>query len=84
MIIRDDIRIFQGVTPIGPGGHMDVPLGNFASAAFNTGTAEFVGDMLLPSISVGKQSDKFYIIEKGAFFRVENTRRAPRTRARRV
>ena len=84
MELREDIRLYQGVTPVGPGGHIDVPLGNFASRAFDAGAAQFIGDQILPAVPVGKQSDRFYIIEKDHFFRIETTRRAPRTRARRV
>lgn len=64
--------------------HIDVPLSNFAVQAFAAGEEGLVGNMLVPEVPVGKQSDKFYIIEKDAFQRIENTRRAPRTAARRV
>jgi len=82
--IIEDVRLYQGVTPVGGGAHIDVPLGNFAVRAFDAEGGGLIGDMVLPVVNVGKQSDKFYIIEKDAFFRIETTRRAPRTRARRV
>lgn len=84
MQLREDIRLYQGVTPVGPGGHIDVPLGNFASRAFDAGGDDLIGEQILPAVPVGRQSNKFYIIEKDAFFRIETTRRAPRTQARRV
>lgn len=64
--------------------HFDVPLSNLAVSAFDAGEDTMIADQLLPSISVGKQSDKYYIVEKGAFLRIPNTLRAPRTAARRV
>ena len=70
--------------PLGPGAHIDVPLSNFASVGFNDPVNGLVGQALVPEIAVSKQSDKFYIIEKGAFFRVPSTLRAPRTKANRV
>ena len=70
--------------PSGPNAHVDVPLSNLAIAAFSTGEEEFIADQLFPMVTVGKQSDKYYIIEKGAFLRSEETLRAPKTKARRI
>ena len=70
--------------PSGPNAHVDVPLSNLAIAAFATGEDEFIGDQLFPEIRVAKQSDKYYIIEKSAFLRSEETLRAPKTKARRL
>jgi hypothetical protein len=66
------------------GAHIDVPLGRMAVMAFQTGDSEFIGDQLMPAIPVGKESDKYYIIEKGAFLRTPDTLRARSTEARRV
>ena len=66
------------------GAHIDVPLGRMAVQAFSTGDGEFVGDQLMPGIPVGKESDKYYIIEKDAFLRTPDTLRSRSTEARRV
>ena len=70
--------------PSGPNAHVDVPLSNLAVSAFSTGEEEFIADQLFPMVTVDKQSDKYYIIEKGAFLRSEETLRAPKTQARRI
>ena len=64
--------------------HMDVPLSMLAVAAFSDGSTEFVADQLFPSVGVGKRSDKYYILDKGAFFRIPDALRAPKTKARTV
>ena len=71
-------------TPSGRDVHVDVPLSNLAVSAFDTQDAEFIGDQLMPTVPVGKQSDKYYVINKEAFLRVPDTLRAPKTEARRV
>lgn len=68
----------------GPDLHIDVPLSNLAVQAFSDGDADFIADQLIPRIPVAKQSDKYYTIPKGAFLRVPNTKRAPKTEANRV
>lgn len=73
-----------GTSPVGPDAHVDVPLSNFASMAFSASVEDFIADQVLPEIPVGKQSDKYYIIERGEFQRRLNTLRAPRTKAERV
>lgn len=75
-----------GMTPIGGDAHIDVPLSNFAVSAFSDGTDEFIADQLFPSVPVGKQSDKYYTIQKDNFLMLpsEGALRAPRTQARRV
>lgn len=72
--------------PVGGGAHIDVPLSNLAVAAFNTGATQFIGDQLLPSVGVAKQSDKYYILEPAEFFAApyQNALRAPKTKARTV
>jgi hypothetical protein len=73
-----------GETPVGGDGHVDGPLSNFAVAAFRSGGEGLIGNQIFPEVPVGKQSDKYYTIDKDAFMRVPDTRRAPKTRARRV
>jgi len=73
-----------GGIALGRNVHIDVPLSNFASSAFADQEEGLVADQFAPMIPVGKQSDKYFIIEKDAFLRIEDTRRAPRTAARRV
>lgn len=71
-------------TPSGADAHVDVPLSNMAVRAFNDSTEDFIADTLLPAVPVGKQSDKYYTISKGAFLRTQSALRAPKTKARRV
>ncbi|MBI4185309.1 MAG: hypothetical protein HY521_15055 [Proteobacteria bacterium] len=71
-------------TPSGADAHFDVALSNLAVAAFSDGSAEFVADQLFPAVPVAHQSDRYFVIEKGAFLSVPATLRAPKTRAARV
>ena len=64
--------------------HLDVPLSNFASMAFNTEQDMFIGEQLVPSIPVGKQDDKYYIIEKDNFMRRHSSHRAKGNKANRI
>lgn len=75
-----------GAIPVGADSHVDVPLSNFAVSAFSDGTGEFIAQELFPSISVAKQSDKYYTIEKDHFLQLpgDAALRAPKTKARRV
>ena len=71
-------------TPIGADGHLDVPLSNVAVRGFNDGTDGLIGNSIFPEVPVGKQSDKYYIIDKAAFLRIPDALRAPKTQARNV
>ena len=71
-------------TVSGPDAHHDVLLSTLAVAAFSTGVDGLIGSQLFPSVTVGKQSDRYAIIDKAAFLTIPDTRRAPKTRARRV
>lgn len=73
-----------GSTPVGGDAHVDVPLSNFASMAFASGSDMFIGDQLFPEIPVGKQSDKYYEILKDGFLMRHDTLRSPKTEAKRV
>ena len=64
--------------------HIDAPLSNMAFRKFSSMTGRFIAGQVFPPIPVGKQSDKYYIIEQDAFLRVPDTRRAPKTKANRV
>lgn len=63
--------------------HLDTPLSNIAIKAFQ-GSAQYIAQALLPIVPVGKQSDKYYIIDKDSWLLVYNTRRAPKTSPRRI
>ena len=63
--------------------HIDGPLSNIAVEAFRDG--DFVGPALFPVVPVGKQSDGYYILNKGDWMRnPTSTLRAPKTPPRRV
>lgn len=85
-VLRQDgaIRIYQGATPVGGDAHYDVPLSNFASAGFDITDDAFIADRVFPVVNVGKQSDRYYTLQKHDFHRKRVTLRAPRTAANRV
>jgi len=64
--------------------HVDRPLSNLVVTAFDQGVSGDVAGALFPQTPAGKQSDKYYIIEKGAFLRIPDTSRAPKTKAKRI
>lgn len=63
--------------------HIDGPLSNIAVEAFQQG--DFVAERLFPTVSVGKQSDGYFVIDKAAWLRLPRTTlRAPKTAPARV
>lgn len=76
-------RTYQ-VAASGPDVHHDTLLSNVAVMAFDTGEEGMVANKLFPEIPVGKQSDKYAIIDKAEFLRDVDDRRAPRAEARRI
>ena len=64
--------------------HIDTPLSNLAFRKWGSQTSRFIAGQVFPPIKVNKQSDKYYIVEKDAFLRVYDTKRAPKTKANRV
>src|SRR6266581_9145835 len=59
--------------------HIDAPLSNLAVMAFGIGQG-LVGDAILPTIPVDKQSNLFYVIDKATWLRLPTTDvRAPKT-----
>lgn len=64
--------------------HADIPLSNFAVSAFNRQRDQYVAAQILPAVTVGKQNDRYYKIEKGAFLRAPDTKRSRGTPANRV
>ena len=63
--------------------HHDTPLARLAIKAFE-GAPGFAAQRLFPVVPVSKQSDRYYIIDKAAWTRRENARRAPGTPANRI
>lgn len=62
--------------------HIDVPLSNMV---IGFEPKNIIVDQIFPSVPVTKQSDKYYIWDKGNFFRVPtNTLRAPKTKGKEV
>ncbi len=79
-------RTYQ-VTASGPDAHHDVLLSNIAVKAFDDGTTDqMIADQLFPAVPVGKQSDRYMIVDKNAFLKDPglDALRAPRTEARRL
>lgn len=58
--------------------HVNTPLSNI-SIAFIQGADKFVASRVFPNIPVQKQSDRYYIYNRGDFNRDEMTERAPTT-----
>ena len=69
--------------PTGRAIHIDTPLSNLAIKAFQ-GSGNFIAQMLFHIVPVGKQSDKYYTIDKDSWLLMPNTRRAPKTSPRRI
>ena len=69
--------------PTGRDLHIDRPLTNVLVKAFE-GASGYIAQRLLPVVSVGKQSDKYYTLAKNSWIRVPDTRRAPKTPANRI
>lgn len=63
--------------------HVDTPLSNLFVAAFET-QGDFVAAQLFPTVPVGKQSDRYYVLKKENWLKLHTTYRAPRTRANRI
>jgi len=61
--------------------HIDVALSNMA---MGYRPANFIADMLFPTVQVDKQSNLFLVFDRADRTRVEDTTRAPGTLARRV
>ena len=58
--------------------HIDAALTN-VSVAYTQDASGFIADKVFPIIPVSKQSDKYWVYEKGSFFRDEAKKRAPAT-----
>jgi len=77
------IRKYAASTATGRDAHFDGPLSNLAIKAFQ-GRDGFIAQQLMPIVPVGKQSDKYYIIDKDSWLLIPDTRRAPKTSPKRV
>lgn len=77
------VKKFAGATASGRDAHIDTPLSNMAIRAFQ-GSANYIAQALLPIVSVSKQSDKYFTIDKDSWLHVPNTRRSPKTAPRRI
>lgn len=78
-----NFRTYQ-VAASGADVHHDALLSNLAVAAFAGGTEGLIANELFPEVGVAKQSDRYAIIDKGNFLRIPDTKRAPKTEAKRV
>lgn len=61
--------------------HIDAALSNLSVAYRNT---SFLAEEIFPIVKVGKQSDVYYVFNKGDWFRIEETLRAKTTEPRKV
>lgn len=61
--------------------HIDAPLTNLVIGFEPEG---FIVDQIFPQVPVNKQSDKYYVWEKGEFFRIPQTQRSPKTKGNEV
>jgi hypothetical protein len=58
--------------------HVDTALTNI-SVAFRQSQDAFVASRVFPNVPVMKQSDRYYVFDRGDFFRSETAKRAPNT-----
>jgi hypothetical protein len=65
-------------SPSGRDIHVDTPLTNLAIKAFDGGI-QGVAPILCPPVPVGKQSDKYFVIDPNSWLRIPDTRRSPKT-----
>lgn len=65
------------------GVHTDKPLTNL-TIAYLQSTSAFIADKVFPNVPVSNQSDKFYKYDRSSFNKRVDTKRAERTRSRRV
>jgi hypothetical protein len=65
------------------GVHVDKPLTNLTIAYLQSTTA-FIADKVFPNVPVSHQSDKYYKYDRESFNKRVDTKRAERTRSRRV
>lgn len=72
------VKRYAGAVPDGRGVHHDTPLANLAVAAFSDMTG-FVAQKLFPIVPVGKQNDRYFVIDPDAWLRIPDTRRAPKS-----
>lgn len=78
-----NFRSFAAATPTGVDAHFDTPLANIAIMAFQ-GSDMYIGQQLFPIVPVGKQSDKYYIIDQDSWLIVPDTKRSPKKAPNRV
>lgn len=72
-----------GGTASGRDIHIDTPLSNIAIKAF-AGAEGYIGPRLFNMVPVGKQSDRYYVIDRDSWLLIPNTRRAPKTAPKRI
>lgn len=65
------------------GVHTDKPLTNL-TIAYLQSSASFIADKVFPNVPVDHQSDKYWIYDRDSFNKRVDTKRADRTRSRRV
>jgi hypothetical protein len=61
--------------------HIETGLTRFSIAYKNE---DYIADQIFPTVAVAKQSDKYWLFPKSAWYRNEKSERAPGTRANRV
>ncbi len=72
-------------TLVGRDAHHDRPLSNFAVQAFQAGPdSGYIAEQLFPTINVGKESDRFYTIDRDSYLRINDSRRSRGVPANRV
>lgn len=72
-----------GNTPVGGDAHLDAPLSNVAIRAFQS-VDGYIAPLVMPVVSVAKQSNKYYVIDKDNWLRIENSYRAPKAKPNRI
>lgn len=70
-------RVYAAASPSGRDIHVDAPLTNLAIRAFDGGAFN-IAPIICPPVPVGKQSDKYFVIDPDSWLRLPDTRRSPK------
>lgn len=74
---------FAAATPTGGDAHIDVPLSNLAIKAFSDSVG-MIAQELFPIVSVEKENNKYYVIDKDTWLRLVTTLRSRKAPPRKI
>jgi len=80
---HNQLITMAAATPSGRDAHVDVPLSNMAVMAFQR-TGQYVAQQVLPIVPVGKQSDRYYVIDGDSWLRNPESLRSAKASPNRI